>query len=105
MRRPTAPPSTIASGAVASVRITSSSGIFSTGEKKCMPSTRSGRPRLGGDLVDRNGGGVAGEDGVRAGGGLDLGEHPALERQLLEDRLDHQIGPAEAGVGVDRRRA
>ena len=34
---------TIASGAVSSVGITSSSGIFSTGEKKCIPSTRSGR--------------------------------------------------------------
>ena len=33
----------MASGAVSSVGMTSSSGIFSTGEKKCMPSTRSGR--------------------------------------------------------------
>ena len=43
MRRPNRTAVTIASGAVASVGITSSSGIFSTGEKKCMPSTRSGR--------------------------------------------------------------
>ncbi len=34
---------TMASELVASVGMTSSSGIFSTGEKKCMPSTRSGR--------------------------------------------------------------
>ena len=43
IRRPNRTAVTIASGAVASVGMTSSSGIFSTGEKKCMPSTRSGR--------------------------------------------------------------
>jgi len=32
-----------ASGALPSARTTSSSGIFCTGEKKCIPTTRSGR--------------------------------------------------------------
>ena len=42
-RRPNATAVAITSGAVRGVTITSSSGIFCTGEKKCMPITRSGR--------------------------------------------------------------
>ena len=42
MRRPNCTAVAIASGAVSAVGMTSSSGIRSTGEKKCIPSIRSG---------------------------------------------------------------
>ena len=42
-RLPNATTVVITCGSVTGVTITSSSGILCTGEKKCMPSTRSGR--------------------------------------------------------------
>ena len=85
--------------------MTSSSGIFSTGEKKCMPSTRSGRRASRGDVADRDGGGVAGEDGVGPRHRFDFRQDLALELEILEHRLDHQVGAAEAAVVRRRRRA
>ena len=43
-------------------RTSSTSGSTGTGLKKCMPSTRSGLRRVGGELHDRHRGGVGGEE-------------------------------------------
>src|SRR5690606_33263683 len=51
-----------------------------------------------GDAADGNGRGVGGEDGVFTAAGLDVLDHPMLEREILEDRLDHQVQLAEAAV-------
>ena len=58
----TRPPSPSPRGASLGVTITSSSGILCTGEKKCIPSTRSGRVDAFGDARDRNRARVRRED-------------------------------------------
>ena len=100
-RRPNATVVAITSGAVRGVTITSSSGIFCTGEKKCMPMTRSGRRDPVRHLRDRDRARVAREDRRRREHVLDLREHLVLHREVLEHRLDHQRHVAEPGV-VDR---
>ncbi len=50
---------------------------------------------LGRDLADRQGRGVGGEDRVVGHPLLDLGQHPSFELEILEDRLDHEVGAFE----------
>ena len=85
-----------AAGSLPSGAITSTSGILSTGLKKCMPTTRSALRRLGADAGDRQRRGVGGEDGVRRHVLRRLGEDLLLDAQVLDDRLDHQVDPREA---------
>jgi hypothetical protein len=74
----------------------STSAILSTGEKKWMPMNCSGL--VGGlrQLGDRQGGGVGGEDRVRADGGEHVLRHLGLHLGVLEHRLDDQVAPASA---------
>ena len=84
-------------GAVRWVAITSSSGIFSTGEKKCMPSTRSGArasaaiSRIG--IVE-----VLLAKSYRDALPLRCLPDGSLEREVLVYRLDDEIGASEAAV-------
>ena len=52
-----------------------------------------------GDLGDGERGGVRGEDRVRGGGGVELGEDVLLDLDLLGHGLDHEIDVSEAAVG------
>ena len=54
--------------------------------------------RLGADLRDRQRRGVGGEDRVLRHVAGQLGEDVLLDLELLDDRLDHQVDAAEAGV-------
>ena len=83
-------------------RITSTSGILSTGEKKCRPMKLAGPLRRLGQPGDRQRGGVGGEDGGLRDHGLGLPRDVGLDVPALEDRLDHQFAALE--VGVVRRR-
>ena len=81
----------------------SSSGITATGLKKWKPTTRSGCSRSAAiSVIDSDEVLVArthsGDDDL-----LDLGEDLLLDRHLLEDRLDDEVGVGEA-VLVGRRR-
>ena len=69
----------------------------------CRAPARAAGPRR--RSGDRDGGGVGGEDRVRPRHRLDLREHPALEREVLEHRLDHQVGAAEPARSRRCRRA
>ena len=87
----TRPPSRSPPARVRGVTITSSSGILCTGEKKCMPSTRSGRGDAVGDLRDRDRARVASRRSPSAGSTASTSvEHLVLEREILEHRLDHE---------------
>ncbi|MCK7477399.1 MAG: hypothetical protein M0C28_07855 [Candidatus Moduliflexus flocculans] len=64
-----------------------------TGEKKCMPDDAApgaAPPRRSAADGERRG--VGREDARRGGDRLDLAQHLLLQRQVLEDRLDHQVG-------------
>jgi hypothetical protein len=50
------------------------------------------------DQFRRQGTGVRGDQGVGPDHGLDLGEYPALERQVLRGRLDHPVGISDVGI-------
>ena len=57
-----------------------------------------------GDLVDGDGRGVGREHRIRARRPLDLPQHLLLHRQVLEHRLDHELGAAESRVvGATRK--
>ena len=83
---------------VALPRMISTSAIFSTGEKKWMPMKLAGVAARLGELADRQGRGVGGED--RVGGQVRLGAAGGLglDGGVLEDRLDHQVAAGERGV-------
>ncbi len=51
-----------------------------------------------GNRIDIQGRGVGREDGVRRGVGIELGENAALDLQVLERRLDNQIGACQRCV-------
>ena len=87
-----------ASSEVFSPRMISTSGILSTGEKKCRPMKSSGRSTPVGELGDRQRRGVGAQQrvGVRRTA-CDLGEHLVLQRRVLEDRLDHQVAAGQVG--------
>ena len=78
--------------------MTSSSGIRSTGEKKCMPRMRSGRRALAAISANGNSGSVGGEDGVGSDHRFDFRQHPALDVEILEHRFDHQVGSLKSAV-------
>ncbi|MNZ72476.1 hypothetical protein D3C78_908550 [compost metagenome] len=52
----------------------------------------------GGDGVDIQGRGVAGEDGAGLAHLVEGAEHLLLDRQVLEHGLDHQVGVGQVGV-------
>ncbi len=91
------------SSEVSRPRITSTSFSTGTGLKKCMPTTRAGRPVAAPRLVigiedvleARIGAGR--EDPVRAA------EELRLDGRVLDDRLDHQLGRHEVVDGLDAR--
>ena len=53
----------------------------------------------GGDVLQLQAGGVGGQHGAGLGDALDVGEELALRFQVLEDRLDHDVGLAHALAG------
>ena len=84
----------------------STSGISGAGLKKCMPTTRSGVDVGGRDLGDGERRRVRREHRVRPADALELGEELLLRRELLDDRLDHEVAVGEVGeVGRQREPA
>ena len=89
--------------AVACPRTTSSSRMTLAGLKKCSADARpGGRWVKRGDLVDVQRRGVGGEDRARFRHCVELSEHRLLHRELLEHRLDDEIGAAQIVVGQGR---
>ena len=77
----------------------SSSGILSTGEKKCRPMKSSGRETFSASPVI---GSVEVFEPSSASGEvrLDLGEDLLLDARVLEDGLDDEVGArGDGGVG------
>lgn len=64
-----------------------------------------GALEAGGDGGDRQRRGVAGQQGVGAAQGLQLGEQLALDRQVLDDGLHHQAAVGQLGQGGGRAHA
>ncbi len=87
---------------VCSPRTISSSGITATGLKKWKPTTRCGCSSCEAiSVIDSDEVFVASThvgDTTR----LQVGEDPLLDRHLLEDGLDHEVGVREGRRGVDR---
>ena len=82
--------------------MTSSSGILCTGEKKCIPSTRSGRDDA--SAIRAIGIVLVFDAKIACSAGLPLplrADDLMLDGEILEHRLDHEIDVAEARV-VDR---
>ncbi len=90
------------SGDVASPLTISTSGITAAGMKKCIPTTRSGTLQPGGKRRDRQRRRVRREDAIVARHVLDPREELALRVEILDDRLDHQLGDAHVGQRDDR---
>jgi hypothetical protein len=97
--RPVANAVASADSSVASPGMISSRGMTATGLKKWKPTTRSGCSRSARHLGDRQRGGVRREHALGGDDRLDLGEHLLLDRHLLEDRLDDEVGVGEAVLG------
>jgi hypothetical protein len=77
----------------------SSSGMTATGLKKWKPTTRSGCSRsLAISVIDSEEVFVASTHSV-GDDRLDLGEDLLLDRHLLEDGLDDEVGVGEAVLG------
>ncbi len=72
------------------------------GEKKCSPTTASGRDVAAAIVVDVQIAGVRREDRARLGEAVELAEHLLLDRHVLEHRLDDQVGGGQR-VEVERR--
>ena len=79
----------------------SSSGILSTGLKKCRPMNSSGRLTPSARSVIGSVEVFEPEQRVRRQVRLDLGEHLRLDRRVLEHRLDHEVR-ARGGRRVGR---
>ena len=77
-------------------RTISSRRITLAGEKKCVPSTSSGRLVIRGDRVDVEVGGVGGEDRAGLGDRVEPLEDAFLEVHVLEHRFDHEVGVSQA---------
>ena len=75
----------------------STSGILSTGLKKCSPMKSAGRSTPVDELGDRQRRGVGAEQRVGVDVRRDLGEDLLLQRRVLEDRLDHQVAAGQVG--------
>ena len=68
-----------------------------------MPTTRSGFGRRRGDLGHGERGRVGREHGVGAADPVELREELLLRRELLDDRLDHEVAVREVGqLGRER---
>src|SRR5690348_11040363 len=89
---------TVASFAVRVVAITSSKGIFGTGEKKVHAEYLLRASRRFRNAADRDRAGVRRVDRVTRHERLDLAEHAMLEIEVLEHRFDHQVDVAKASV-------
>ena len=85
------------------MRITSTSGSTGAGLKKCRPTTRSGLAGRRGDLGHGEGRGVRREDRVRRDDPLELAEELALDTEILERGLDHELARARSASSVDER--
>ena len=93
---PTAKAVASVASSVRSPGMISSSGMTATGLKKWKPTTRSGCSSVEAisviDRLER----VRREHALGRHDGLDLGEDLLLDRHLLEDRLDDEVGVGEA---------
>ena len=91
------------SSLVCSPLMISTSGILSTGEKKCSPMKSAGRETPSASPVI---GSVEVFEPSSASGGqmrLDLGEDLRLDGRVLEHRLDHEVAPGGQRRVVGRR--
>ena len=61
------------------------------GLKKCVPMTDLGTRGGGGDFVDVERGGVAGEDGAGFADAVEVAEDLLLERHAFEDGFDDHV--------------
>ena len=86
-----------ASSLVCAVRTTSTSGSTGAGLKKCMPTTRSGVCVAVGDLRDRERRRVGGQDRGRGDEAVELAEQLALDLEVLEGGLDHELAVRQVG--------
>ena len=75
----------------------SSSGILSTGLKKCSPMKSAGRVTFSASSVIGSVEVLEPEQRVWRQVRLDLLEHLCLDRRILEHRLDHQLGTVGGG--------
>jgi hypothetical protein len=84
----------------------STSGILSTGEKKCSPMKRVGSLDALREARDGQRGGVAAHQQTRRAGGLGLLRDLGLQAHALEHGLDDHVAarePARLGGGLDER--
>ena len=91
------------SGEVFLPTMISTSGIFSTGEKKCRPMKLVGLRRGFGQAGDRQGRGVGGEHRLLGHRRLGLLGRLGLDLAVLEHRLDHELDVLQRAE-VRRRR-
>ena len=82
---------------VASPRTISSSGRIATGLKKWKPTTRSGCSSSPAISVTDSEDVFVASTVSGADDRLEVGEHLLLDRHLLEDRLEHEVGVREVG--------
>ena len=80
----------------------SSSGITATGLKKWKPTTRSGCSRSAAISVIDSDEVLVAQHALGGDDLLDVGEDGLLDRHLLEDGLDHEVGVAERDLLVGR---
>ena len=83
----------IVSSEVFSPRTNSHSFIIGTGEKKCVPTTASGRWVAAAIRVIGMAEVFVASDRTRGGQAVQVGEERSLEVDLLDDRLDDDVGP------------
>jgi hypothetical protein len=81
-------------------RTFSSSRITLAGEKKCIPTTSSGRDVARGDLVDRQGRGVGRQHHARPRRLVEPREDLLLHLHVLEHGLDHEVGLADRALEI-----
>ncbi len=84
---------------VRSARTISSSGSTATGLKKWKPTTRSGRSSSAAISVIDSDEVLVARIASALTHRLELGEHLLLDREVLEDRLDDEVGVGEGVLG------
>ena len=100
---PTASAVASAASSVAAPRTTSTSGSTATGLKKWKPTTRSGCASPAAIAVTDSEEVLVASTHVSGDDRLDLGEHLPLDRELLEDRLDDEVGVGEPVLATPTR--
>ena len=75
----------------------STSGISGAGLKKCMPTTRSGERVADAISVTESADVFVASTASGLQIALELGEELLLRRELLDDRLDHEVAVGEVG--------